>query len=96
MQGNLAEEGELLRRDVFTVWKSKKDELSIRSLKSQTRHVFVYERHVLFCKKKDDAASNSDKSVTYTLKNLLPVSSLMLLLLICFRLCRHSVKKMGN
>lgn len=91
------EEGKLLRRDVFTVWKNKKDERSIRSLKSQTRHLFLYERYILFCKKKDDTPLNSDKSATYMLKNLLPVSAL-LSLPICFiadvfSLCCDSVKR---
>jgi len=74
VQGDMTEQGELLRLDVFTVWKNKKDERSLRSLKSQTRHVLLYERHVLFCKKKEDSASNSNKSVVYVLKNSLPVS----------------------
>jgi len=73
MQGNLADEGELLRKDIFSVSNHKKDHRSLR-LTSQTRHVFLYERHVVFCKKKDDTSSNADRAVIYTLKNSIPVS----------------------
>ena len=73
VQGNLADEGELLRKDVFSVWSYKKDQRSIRDrFKSQTRHVLLYERRIIFCKKTDD---NSNKPETYTLKNSIPVSS---------------------
>ena len=73
VQGNLADEGELLRKDVFSVWNHKKDQRSLR-FTSQTRHVFLYERRVVFCKKKDDVPSNTDKPVIYTLKSSIPVS----------------------
>ena len=73
VQENLADEGELLRKDVFSVWNHKKDHRSLR-FTSQTRHIFLYERHVVFCKKKDDAPSNADRAVIYTLKNSIPVS----------------------
>lgn len=70
-----------MRQDVFSVWSYKKDQRSIRDLrfKSQTRHVFLYERLVVFCKKKDDAASNTYKPTTYKLKNSLPVRPLFLI-----------------
>jgi len=72
VQGSLSEQGELLRKDVFSVWEYKKDQRSIRDLrhKSHTRHVFLYERLVVFCK---NTTSNSDKPPVYTLKNSLPV-----------------------
>jgi len=77
VQGSLSEQGELLRKDVFSVWEYKKEHhRSIRDLRfqSHTRHVFLYERLIIFSKRKDDSTSNSDKSATYTLKNSLPVS----------------------
>jgi len=77
-QDSLSEHGELLRNDVFSVSESKKDHRSLLDLrlKSHTRHIFLYEQLVVFCKKKDDSVSKPDKPATYTLKNSLAVSSL--------------------
>ena len=76
VQGDLAEQGALLRKDVFSVWENRKDQRSIRGFKSRTRHVFLYERLILLCKKKDDSAVSVDRSATatYSLKNSLLVS----------------------
>jgi len=73
----MADKGELLRQDVFSVWNLKRDHRSLRDLrfKSQTRHIMLYNRFVVLCKKKDDATSYTNKQSTYALKNLIPVRS---------------------
>ena len=79
-QGDLSKQGSLLRKDVFTVWENKKKEQrTIRSFKSKTRHMLLYEQVVLICKKKDDSSADS-----YTLKNSLAVSLLFMFLVAFF------------
>ena len=75
VQGSLADQGRLLREDVFSFWSYKKDQQrSIRDLrfKSHSRHVLLYEGLVVFCKKKDETSTPNS---TYTLKNSLPITS---------------------
>ncbi|XP_026676823.1 guanine nucleotide exchange factor DBS [Diaphorina citri] len=51
-QGNIMEQGELLLQGSFSVWyESKKDRLKELRLKPMQRHLFLYQKSILFCKK---------------------------------------------
>ncbi|XP_039286746.1 guanine nucleotide exchange factor DBS [Nilaparvata lugens] len=67
--GELAEQGELLMQGSFNVWtESKKDLLRELRLKPMQRHIFLYQKAMLFCKK-----TTSHKS-TYHFKHYLKMS----------------------
>ncbi|RZF49087.1 hypothetical protein LSTR_LSTR008373 [Laodelphax striatellus] len=67
--GELAEQGELLMQGSFNVWtESKKDLLRELRLKQMQRHIFLYQKAILFCKK-----TTSHKS-TYHFKHYLKMS----------------------
>jgi hypothetical protein len=73
--GSLAEQGQLLLQGSFSVWmEQKKDRLKDLRFKPMSRHIFLYEHIILFCKKKE-MQQNSDR-VSYAFKNALPTSSI--------------------
>lgn len=50
--GDLSDQGELLMQGSFSVWtESKKDRLRELRLKPMQRHIFLYQKAMLFCKK---------------------------------------------
>ncbi len=53
-QGNLSDLGKLLMQGAFQVWmEDKKTKIKDIRFKPMQRHVFLYEKRFLFCKKKD-------------------------------------------
>lgn len=69
LQEELSELGELLMQGSFSVWpESKKDRLRDLRLKPMQRHIFLYQKALMFCKK--SAAHNK---ATYHFKRILKV-----------------------
>lgn len=69
-QGSLAELGRLLLQGGFSMWaEGKRDRLRELRLKPMQRHVFLYERGVVLCKR---VGKEMDKA-TYQFKHLLKV-----------------------
>ncbi|XP_075216691.1 guanine nucleotide exchange factor DBS-like isoform X2 [Lycorma delicatula] len=67
--GDLAEQGELLMQGSFSVWtESKKDLLRELRLKPMQRHIFLYQKAMLFCKKR------ASHKATYHFKHYLKMS----------------------
>ena len=57
----------------FSVWaEHKKDIIRELRFKAMLRHLFLYEKAILFCKKKDEE-HNAEKA-TYLFKNVLQVN----------------------
>jgi len=72
LQGELHDQGELLMQGSFSVWTdSKKDRLRELRLKPMQRHIFLYQKAMLFCKKAAKEVHNKD---TYHFKRYLKVS----------------------
>lgn len=70
MQGNLSEMGRLLTQGSFNLWYGhKSDRLKDLRLKPMQRHLFLYEKAVLFCKKN----GKNDDHATYCFKRCLKV-----------------------
>jgi len=70
-RGSLAELGRLLLQGGFSVWaEGKRDRLRELRLKPMQRHVFLYERGVVLCKR---VGKDPDKA-TYQFKHLLKMS----------------------
>lgn len=71
-QGSLAELGRLLLQGGFSMWAEGKRDRGLRELrlKAMQRHVFLYERGVVLCKR---VGKDPDKA-TYQFKHLLKVN----------------------
>lgn len=76
-QADLSQQGDLLLQDSFQVISDSKKDLRLR-LKPQQRHVFLYQKAMLFCKQ--DTKSGHNKS-TYQFKHWLKVSPRVLFLI---------------
>lgn len=70
LKGDLSAQGELLLQGSFSVWSSSKRERLLR-LKPSQRHIFLYEKALIFCKHSKPQAH--DKA-TYHFKRYLKVS----------------------
>ncbi|KAH9512394.1 guanine nucleotide exchange factor DBS [Bulinus truncatus] len=71
---NIADLGRLLMHGSFRVWtEHKHDKFRDLRLRPMQRHVFLYQRSLLLCKKKDEHHGNGDQP-TYTFKNKLNLS----------------------
>ena len=66
LQGKLEDQGRLLMQGAFNVWGASKKE-TIRGLrfKPMQRHVFLYEKKIILCKKKDDPSHVERASYIY-------------------------------
>jgi hypothetical protein len=72
--GELHDQGELLMQGSFSVWTdSKKDRLRELRLKPMQRHIFLYQKAMLFCKKAAKEVHNKD---TYHFKRYLKMSQI--------------------
>ncbi|PNF24765.1 Guanine nucleotide exchange factor DBS [Cryptotermes secundus] len=72
--GELSDQGELLMQGSFSVWTdSKKDRLRELRLKPMQRHIFLYQKAMLFCKKAAKEVHNKD---TYHFKRYLKMSQI--------------------
>ncbi|KAH8272607.1 hypothetical protein KR018_004056, partial [Drosophila ironensis] len=69
---DLSEQGELLMQDSFQVWSEYKKDIRIR-IKPQQRHIFLYNKSLLFCKQ--SLKSGHNKS-TYQFKHFVKMSEI--------------------
>ncbi|XP_017466715.1 PREDICTED: serine-rich adhesin for platelets isoform X2 [Rhagoletis zephyria] len=69
---NLSQQGELLLQDPFQVWTESKKDLRLRK-KPQQRHIFLYQKSMIFCKKTSKPGHNKS---TYQFKHQLKLSQI--------------------
>lgn len=77
-QGNLSDLGKLLMQGSFSVWTDhKKGHAKVKDLarfKPMQRHLFLHEKAVLFCKKREENGEGYEKAPSYSYKQSLNVS----------------------
>lgn len=82
-QGDICELGRVLMQGSFSVWIShKKGSTRMKELarfKPMQRHLFLYERALLFCKRREEHGDGCDKTPSYSFKHCLKVG-----LCLCF------------
>ncbi|XP_039614972.1 guanine nucleotide exchange factor DBS isoform X1 [Polypterus senegalus] len=78
-EGNLNDLGKLLMQGSFNVWTDhKKGHNKVKDLarfKPMQRHLFLYNKMLLFCKKRDETVDGHEKSPSYSFKHSLKMSS---------------------
>ncbi|KAM8711692.1 hypothetical protein ACLKA7_012235 [Drosophila subpalustris] len=67
---DLAQQGELLLQDSFQVWTESKKDIRLR-IKPQQRHIFLYQKSLLFCKQTSKTGHNKS---TYQFKHHVKMS----------------------
>ena len=76
-QGELSDLGRVLMQGSFSVWIShKKGPTRMKELarfKPMQRHLFLYERALLFCKRREEHGEGADKTPSYSFKHCLKV-----------------------
>uniref|UniRef100_A0A5F8HII9 MCF.2 cell line derived transforming sequence-like 2 n=1 Tax=Monodelphis domestica TaxID=13616 RepID=A0A5F8HII9_MONDO len=77
-EGDLHELGKLLMQGSFSIWTDhKKGHNKVKDLarfKPMQRHLFLYAKLLLFCKKREDSVDGHEKSPSYSFKNSLKMS----------------------
>ena len=78
-QGNLSELGRLLMQGSFSVWtEHKKGHAKVKDLarfKPMQRHLFLHQKALLFCKRREENGEGYEKAPSYSFKHSLSVSS---------------------
>ncbi|XP_053567830.1 LOW QUALITY PROTEIN: probable guanine nucleotide exchange factor MCF2L2 [Bombina bombina] len=78
-EGDLNELGKLLMQGSFNIWTDhKKGHSKVKDLarfKPMQRHLFLYAKTLLFCKKREDNSEGHEKSPSYSFKHSLKMSS---------------------
>lgn len=78
-QGSLSELGKLLMQGSFSVWtEHKKGHAKVKDLarfKPMQRHLFLHEKALLFCKRREENGEGYEKAPSYSFKQSLSVSS---------------------
>ncbi|CAI5638933.1 unnamed protein product [Oreochromis niloticus] len=78
-EGNLSELGKLLMQGSFSVWTDhKKGHSKVKDLarfKPMQRHLFLYDKMLLFCKKREETTDGHEKTPSYSFKHSLKMSS---------------------
>jgi hypothetical protein len=69
---DLSQQGDLLLQGSFSVWVENKKDLRLR-LKPTRRHIFLYQKSILFCKA---ASKSSHNKATYQFKHYLKMSQI--------------------
>ncbi|XP_030557055.1 guanine nucleotide exchange factor DBS isoform X2 [Drosophila novamexicana] len=69
---DLTQQGELLMQDSFQVWTESKKDIRLR-IKPQQRHIFLYQKSLLFCKQTSKAGHNKS---TYQFKHHVKMSQI--------------------
>lgn len=77
-QGNLSDLGRLMMQGSFSVWtEHKKGHAKVKDLarfKPMQRHLFLHEKSLLFCKKREENGEGYEKAPSYSFKHSLNVS----------------------
>ncbi|XP_062332033.1 proto-oncogene DBL isoform X1 [Osmerus eperlanus] len=78
-EGELSDLGRVLMQGSFSVWIShKKGPTRMKELarfKPMQRHLFLYERALLFCKRREEHGEGCDKTPSYSFKHCLKMSA---------------------
>ncbi|NWW52049.1 MCF2L factor, partial [Pedionomus torquatus] len=78
-EGDVAELGKLLMQGSFNVWTDhKKGHNKVKDLarfKPMQRHLFLYTKMLLFCKKREENTDGHEKTASYSFKNSLKMST---------------------
>ncbi|XP_064195037.1 guanine nucleotide exchange factor DBS-like isoform X2 [Anguilla rostrata] len=78
-EGNLSDLGRLLMQGSFSVWTDrKKGHSKVKDLarfKPMQRHLFLYSKLLLFCKRREEPADGREKSPSYSFKHSLKMSA---------------------
>ncbi|KAM7012947.1 guanine nucleotide exchange factor DBS isoform 1-T1 [Tautogolabrus adspersus] len=78
-EGNLSELGKLLMQGSFNVWTDhKKVHSKVKDLarfKPMQRHLFLYDKMLLFCKKREETIDGHEKTPSYSFKHSLKMSA---------------------
>ncbi|KAM3934257.1 guanine nucleotide exchange factor DBS [Leptodactylus fuscus] len=78
-EGNLNDLGKLLMQGSFNVWtEHKKGHSKVKDLarfKPMQRHLFLHEKSVLFCKKREENGEGYEKAPSYSFKHSLNMAS---------------------
>ncbi|XP_047576414.1 guanine nucleotide exchange factor DBS isoform X3 [Lutra lutra] len=76
--GNLSELGKLLMQGSFGVWTDHKGHSRVKDLarfKPRRRHLFLHEKAVLFCKKREESGEGYEKAPSYSYKQSLNMAA---------------------
>lgn len=78
-EGNLSDLGRLLMQGSFSVWtEHKKGHAKVKDLarfKPMQRHLFLHEKALLFCKKREENGEGYEKAPSYSFKHSLRMSA---------------------
>ncbi|XP_034562698.1 guanine nucleotide exchange factor DBS [Notolabrus celidotus] len=78
-EGNLSELGKLLMQGSFNVWTDhKRGHSKVKDLarfKPMQRHLFLYDKMLLFCKKREETTDGHEKTPSYSFKHSLKMSA---------------------
>ncbi|XP_068185930.1 guanine nucleotide exchange factor DBS isoform X3 [Antennarius striatus] len=78
-EGNLSELGKLLMQGSFSVWtEHKKGHAKVKDLarfKPMQRHLFLHEKALLFCKRREEQGEGYEKAPSYSFKQSLSMSA---------------------
>ncbi|XP_072200050.1 probable guanine nucleotide exchange factor MCF2L2 isoform X7 [Excalfactoria chinensis] len=78
-EGDVGELGKLLMQGSFNVWTDhKKGHNKVKDLarfKPMQRHLFLYTKMLLFCKKREENTDGHEKTASYSFKNSLKMST---------------------
>ncbi|KAJ8374288.1 hypothetical protein SKAU_G00048680 [Synaphobranchus kaupii] len=78
-EGSLSDLGKLLMQGSFQVWTDhKRGHSKVKDLarfKPMQRHLFLYNKILLFCKKREETADGHEKSPSYSFKHSLKMSA---------------------
>lgn len=76
-QGNLSDLGRLMMQGSFSMWtEHKKGHAKVKDLarfKPMQRHLFLHQKALLFCKKRDENGEGYEKAPSYSFKHSLNV-----------------------
>ncbi|XP_053130406.1 proto-oncogene DBL isoform X3 [Hemicordylus capensis] len=77
--GDISELGKVLMQGSFSVWTGhRRGPTKMKDLarfKPMQRHLFLYEKALVFCKKREDHGDSYDKTSSYSFKNFLKMSA---------------------
>ncbi|XP_074492969.1 guanine nucleotide exchange factor DBS isoform X11 [Sebastes fasciatus] len=78
-EGNLSELGKLLMQGSFNVWTDhKRGHSKVKDLarfKPMQRHLFLYDKMMLFCKKREETTDGHERTPSYSFKHSLKMSA---------------------
>ncbi|XP_033842591.1 guanine nucleotide exchange factor DBS isoform X4 [Periophthalmus magnuspinnatus] len=79
-EGNLSELGKLLMQGSFSVWtEHKKGHAKVKDLarfKPMQRHLFLHEKALLFCKRREENGEGYEKAPSYSFKQSLSMNAI--------------------